>query len=169
MKGLVGAALAALLLSAAPAGAAGDQTAAGFWQQADDQGHVGAWFYFSEVNGLYEGRLAKLFRQPGDQGKTMPVCAKCAGNQKDAPLLGLTIVKGMHREGRKYDNGTILDPRDGTIYHAQMELSPDGKKLFVRGYVGVPLLGQTQTWNRLPDNAIPANEIPKDSVSPEAE
>ena len=59
-----------------------------------------------------------------------------------------------------------MDPRDGSVYHAQMEVSPDGQKLFVRGYLGVPMLGQTQTWTRLPDNSMAAADIPKESLSP---
>jgi uncharacterized protein (DUF2147 family) len=156
------AALGPALAMSAPAP---DQTAAGFWQQADSEGHVGAWFYFWEVNGHYQGRLVKFFKQPGNQ-PPVTVCAKCEGNQKDAPMLGLTIVKGMRRDGLKYEDGTILDPRDGKVYHAQMELSPDGQKLSVRGYIGIPLLGQTQVWNRLPDDTIPAAQVPKESFGP---
>jgi uncharacterized protein (DUF2147 family) len=164
---LVGLILASPALGAADKTAAG-KTAAGFWQQADNDGHVGAWFYFTEVNGLYEGRLVKMFKQPGET-QIIDVCTKCTGNQKNAPMLGLTIVKSMRRDGLKYQDGSILDPRDGTVYHAQMELSPDGKKLAVRGYLGVPLLGQTQTWTRLPDNVIAPADIPKDSVSADSE
>jgi uncharacterized protein (DUF2147 family) len=142
-----------------------DPTAAGFWQQADDEGHVGAWFYFWEVNGQYRGRLVKFFKQPGNQ-PVVTTCAKCEGDQKDASMLGLTIVKDMRRDGLKYQDGTIMDPRDGKVYHAQMELSPDGQKLSVRGYLGIPLLGQTQVWTRLPDNAIPTAQIPKESFGP---
>jgi hypothetical protein len=79
-------------------------------------------------------------------------------------MMGLVIVWGMQRHGAKYENGSIMDPRDGSIYHAQMEVSPDGQKLFVRGYLGVSLFGQTQTWDRLPDNVIPANAIPGEPV-----
>ncbi len=105
-----------------------------------------------------------MFQKPGEP--TFETCAKCAGKQKNAPMLGLVIVKGMKRDGLKYGDGSILDPRDGTVYHAQMELSPDGQKLSVRGYLGIPLLGQTQVWTRLPDNAIAPADIPKESVSP---
>ena len=149
-----------LAIGSAPARA--ERTAAGFWRQTDNEGHVGGWFYFSEVNGRYEGRLVKMFKEPGDP--SFNVCAKCAGKQKNAPMLGLVIVKGMKRDGLKYEDGSILDPRDGTLYHAQMELSLDGQKLSVRGYLGIPLLGQTQVWSRLPDNAIAPADIPKESV-----
>ena len=104
-----------------------------------------------------------MFGKPGDP--EIDVCAKCTGKQKNAPMLGLVIVKGMKRDGLKYEDGSILDPRDGTVYHAQMELSPDGQKLSVRGYLGIPLLGQTQVWNRLPDNAMAPSDIPKESES----
>jgi len=153
----------ALGLASGPAIAGGDPTAAGFWQQVDNDGHVGGWFYFTKVNGSYEGRLVKMFKQPGDPA--IDVCAKCTGKQKNAPMLGLVIVKDMKRDGLKYEDGSILDPRDGTVYHALMELSPDGQKLSVRGYLGVPLLGQTQVWKRLPDNAMAPADIPKESVS----
>jgi uncharacterized protein (DUF2147 family) len=166
MKAFLSSTLVAFALASTQAHAAAGQTAAGFWQQTDNDGHVGAWFYFSEVKGLYEGRLVKMFRDPGQP--LIEVCAKCTGNQKNAAMLGLTIVKGMHRDGRKYDSGTILDPRDGQVYHAQMELSEDGQKLSVRGYLGIPLLGQTQVWNRLPDKTMAPADIPKDSVSPTA-
>ena len=127
-------------------------TVAGFWEQSDGDGNVGAWFYFSRVKGLWQGRLVKLFKPPNVADKDLvTTCVKCDGDQKDAPMLGLTIVKGLHRDGRKYQDGTILDPRDGSVYRVQMELSADGQTLAVRGYLGIPLLGQTQTWNRLPD------------------
>jgi uncharacterized protein (DUF2147 family) len=143
------------------------KTAAGFWQDADDEGVVEGWFYFAEKNGLYEGRLVKMFKKPGAP-EFSDKCDKCEGDQKDAPMLGLTIVKAMKRDGHKYDEGSILDPRDGTLYHAQMELSADGKKLSVRGYLGIPLLGQTKVWTRLPDDAIPSADIPKESFGPSA-
>ena len=132
----------------------------GFWEQSDDKGVVGAWFLFEEKDGYYQGRLVKMFKKGNEP--VLAVCTKCPGDRKNAKMLGLSIVRGMKRDGLAYREGTILDPRDGTIYHAQLDLSPDGRKLGVRGYIGVPLLGQTQTWNRLPDDAIKPADVPKE-------
>ena len=77
-------------------------------------------------------------------------------------MLGLALIKGMKRKGLKYEDGTIMDPRDGTVYRALMELSPDNQHLEVRGFLGVALFGRSQIWNRLPDNAMdPAPAAPR--------
>jgi hypothetical protein len=124
----------------------------GLWEQSDEHGRVQAWFNFFEKNGIYVGTIAKTFPAPGATSEN--VCTKCPGDQKDAPFAGLLIVNGMQRKGLSYENGTILDPRDGSVYRAAMDLSPDGQKLTVRGYLGIKLLGQSQVWRRLPDNAM---------------
>jgi uncharacterized protein (DUF2147 family) len=137
----------------------------GLWEQANDQGRVQAWFNFFEKNGVYSGAIAKAFPAPGEKSDT--ICSKCPGDQKNAPLIGLIIVNGMQRKGLSYENGTILDPRDGSVYRAVMELSPDGQNLTVRGYVGIELFGQSQVWRRLPDTAMqPTGSLPNPSKRP---
>jgi uncharacterized protein (DUF2147 family) len=158
------AALATAMIAAGPAFAEPQPDVTGFWQVADSDGNVSAWFYFIEKFQHYEGRLAKMFVKPGTP--VIATCSKCTGEQANAPMLGLVIVKKMSRYGLKYEDGSILDPRDGSVYHAQMELSADGQELSVRGYLGIPALGQTQVWTRLPDNAMPHKDIPRESVSP---
>jgi uncharacterized protein (DUF2147 family) len=69
-------------------------------------------------------------------------------------VQGLTLIRGMQRNGYSYENGTIMDPRDGKVWRALMRLTPDGQKLEVRGYLGISLFGRSQVWNRLPDNAL---------------
>jgi uncharacterized protein (DUF2147 family) len=141
-------------------------TVAGFWEQVDDAGVVGAWFLFEEKDGFFNGRLVKTFKKPGEP--VVETCSKCTGDQKNARMLGLTIINGMKRYGLNYKDGSILDPRDGNVYHAEMSLSPDGQKLSVRGYLMVPLLGKTQVWNRLPDDAIAPADVPEEVLAPQA-
>jgi uncharacterized protein (DUF2147 family) len=124
----------------------------GLWQQVDSEsGRSQAWFLFRERNGVFEGAIAKMFPEPGRDPN--PRCVQCEGDQKNAPFLGLAIIRGMKRHGLDYEDGSILDPRSGTRYNALMRLSPDGRTLTVRGYLGISLFGKDQTWTRLPDSA----------------
>lgn len=139
------------------AGRAAEPTAVGLWEKLDDSGKPQGWFRIAERNGVYEGQIVKMFPKPGEDPTTWR-CTKCEGDQKDAQVLGITFIKGMKRQALAYEDGKILDPRDGSIYSARMDLSPDGKQLSVRGYLGISLLGRTETWNRLPDNAMAAEK-----------
>jgi len=131
----------------------------GLWEQVGDDGQVGGWFMFFERDGHYDGALVRAFSKPGEP--QYEVCSECKGDQKNAPMMGLLIVRDMQRRGLTYENGTILDPRDGSVYKAKMELSPDGQKLTVRGFLGIELFGQSQVWRRIPDTSLPRNEIPE--------
>jgi uncharacterized protein DUF2147 len=155
----IAATLSITLVSAAPQ-APVEQTAAGFWEQYDDDGKTEGWFLiFERTKDVFEGAIVKMFLKPGEDPHAL-ICTKCKGEQKNQPSLGLVIIKDMKRQGRNYEDGTILDPRDGQIWSARMELSPEGKRLLVRGYLGISLFGKSQIWNRLPDNALPLNEVP---------
>ena len=146
--------------TAAPAGA--EPSAAGLWEQVDEKsGTPESWFRIVEKDGVYIGTIVKMFQKPGEPPPESWRCTKCEGAEKDAQVLGLTLIKGMKRKGLSYEDGTIMDPRDGSVYRALMQVSPDGRKLEVRGYLGIALLGRTQTWNRLPDNAMdPPRPVP---------
>jgi uncharacterized protein (DUF2147 family) len=132
---------------------AAEPSAVGLWEQVDEKsGQPESWFRIAERNGVYEGTIVKMFLKPGEDPNW--ACDKCEGPDRGRPVLGLTLIKGMQRTGNSYENGTIMDPRDGSVYSALMKLSPDGQKLEVRGYLGISFLGRSQVWNRLPDNAL---------------
>jgi len=132
-------------------GSAEQPSAVGLWQQIDEgTGKSRGWFLIFEHNGTYEGAIAKMFMEPGENPN--PICDRCKGDQHNTPWLGLTIIKGMVRKGLDYESGTILDPRDGDAWSALMHLSPGGQNLTVRGYLWTPGLGKDQYWKRLPDS-----------------
>jgi uncharacterized protein (DUF2147 family) len=151
LAALIVTALSCLCLGARPVDAQ-EPSAVGLWQQVDDAGKVSGWFLISEHAGVYEGAIAKMFMKPGEDQN--PHCDKCEGDQKGVPWLGLTIIKKMDRKGLDYANGSILDPRNGNEWHAEMHLSPDGQDITVRGYLGIPTFGMNQYWKRLPDCAF---------------
>jgi uncharacterized protein (DUF2147 family) len=138
--------LAAAALSISPAFA--DNTSpVGLWKNIDDvSGKPKALIRITETNGVLQGKIEQLFREPNED--PAPKCDKCDDARKDQPVLGMTILSGLKKDGDEYAGGEILDPNNGKVYKSKMHLTEGGKKLSVRGYIGVPMLGRSQVWVR---------------------
>ncbi len=145
---MIGIATSALHTFAALAQTPAPLSPAGLWKTIDDEtGKPKSVLRITESNGEYKARIEKLFRQPSEEQN--PKCDKCEDARKDQPIIGMTILTGMKQaEGQEYAGGLILDPHNGKIYKTKMSLEEDGKKLNVRAYIGMPLLGRTQVWLR---------------------
>jgi uncharacterized protein (DUF2147 family) len=131
------------------AGAAFAQaTPAGLWKTIDDEtkqerSHV----RITDSGGVLSGRIEKLL----DASKANAVCDKCTDARKDKPIVGLAIIEGVKKNPDEpyWDGGSILDPNNGKTYKVRLTPKDGGKALDVRGYIGAPLLGRTQTWIRV--------------------
>ena len=119
----------------------------GTWKTIDDKtGKVKSVVQIAEANGELQGKVEKVFSPPAESEN--PVCDKCAGERKDKPVIGMTIMWGLKQDGDEYTGGQILDPAEGKIYKCKIKVEDGGHKLHVRGFIGFALIGRTQTWVR---------------------
>ena len=124
-----------------------EQAPWGRWKTVDDAtGKVRSVVLIWEDNGTLFGRIEKLL--DFDPHNSDVRCEHCEGPMKDKPLVGMRILWNLRRSGNQWSGGEILDPDSGRTYRCSVELLDDGKKLKVRGFIGVSLFGRTQYWLR---------------------
>ncbi len=119
---------------------------------------TGVWFneekdakikIYQNSNGLYEGKIVWL-KNPTENGQ--PKLDKENDDEalQDRQIMGLVILTGLEKDGNKYEDGKIYDPKSGNTYSC--EITPvDNNKLKLRGYIGISLFGRTDYWTRAND------------------
>ena len=148
MRQLIQAGIIAAAMLALPTAAwAQNASPVGAWKTIDDKtGKPKALVRISEEGGVLTGKIEKLYRDPSEEQN--PTCVKCSDARKDQPIIGMTILSGLKKDGDEYTGGEILDPAAGKTYKSKASLPDNGNKLEVRGYIGAPMFGRTQTWQR---------------------
>ncbi|WP_321887394.1 DUF2147 domain-containing protein [Paraburkholderia bannensis] len=140
-------ALAGALLGAVVAAHAQTNSPVGVWQTIDD--HTGQPKALVQISDDGSGALSgKVIKGLGANDQPDRRCTACTDSRKDQLILGMTIIDGMKKAGNEWDDGNILDPENGKIYRCKMHTEDGGQKLVVRGYMGISLLGRSQTWVR---------------------
>jgi uncharacterized protein (DUF2147 family) len=141
--------LITLALIAAVGSVCAQSTPAGVWKTIDDKTKTEkAQIRITEAGGVYSAKIEKLLASDAKQDA---VCDKCSDDRKDKPIVGMEIMRGVKRSDsdNTWDGGTILDAAEGKVYKVRLQTADGGKKLEVRGYVGMPMMGRTQTWIRV--------------------
>jgi uncharacterized protein (DUF2147 family) len=118
----------------------------GLWKTIDDKTNKPRSIVrIVEENGEFKGLVEKGLVEGESADR---VCDKCDPPRKGQKILGMTFMWGLKKDGNEFKGGEILDPDNGKIYKCKMKLVDGGKKLDVRGYIGISLIGRTQTWLR---------------------
>jgi uncharacterized protein (DUF2147 family) len=143
-------AIAAVLAGAAVSAMAQSTTPAGLWKTVDDSTKKEkSLVRIVETNGVFSGKVEKIIDPDAPRDAT---CKDCSDDRKDKPVVGMTIIRNVKASADDkavFEGGDILDPNNGKVYKVKLKLTDDGSKLDVRGYIGAPILGRTQTWSRV--------------------
>ncbi|MBF7688247.1 DUF2147 domain-containing protein [Acinetobacter rathckeae] len=126
---------------------AADPLNASVWKTIDDEtNQPKAQVVFNQQrDGSFTATIQKVL-VPGEDG----ICGECEGQYHNKPLQGAVIVRGLKSVGdNKYEDGTIIDPKNGKSYRLKGELLNQNKTLKLRGYIGISLLGRNQIWQRI--------------------
>ena len=117
------------------------------WQTIDDKtGEKKAVMQLTESGGKVTGKILKVL----DKEKADALCTKCPGSLKNKPVEGLQILSGFKADGNnQWSDGKLVDPESGKTYSGKLTLSDNGQSLKLRGFVGTPVFGRSQTWQRI--------------------
>lgn len=139
--------LIALALAAAAGASLAQATPVGLWKTIADDGKTEKSIVrIAESGGVVNARVEKIL----DPAKAASLCEECSDDRKGQPVAGMTIIRGAKKgDDGVWVGGDILDPNNGKVYKLRLKPVEGGKKLEVRGYLGMPMLGRTQTWIRV--------------------
>jgi uncharacterized protein (DUF2147 family) len=120
------------------------QNAIGHWQIVNSDGPGGQAEIYLE-NGKLFGRVTQV--RPGRTPRD--VCDKCSGEYKNQLILGMVFMRNFRPNGDDWVEGSVVDPENGKEYNGKI-WTVGKDSLHLRGYIGISLLGRTESWVRIP-------------------
>jgi len=137
--------VALLLAVFAASGAQEVPDVEGTWLSGDGDGWIEITHAGNGLSGIIKGSPNASDDRPDRDVKNPDPALR------DRLLTGLELFRGFSYDGDgRWTGGTIYDPNSGKTYRCIITWV-DKNTLKVRGYIGVPMLGRTETWNRVPD------------------
>ncbi len=123
----------------------------GEWRNIDDRTGFskGIINIVLEKDGTYSGTITRVIPRPNY--KPVILCQHCPAPYTGKVIVGLKVLTNLRNDPKqpgRYYGGRILDPLNGNLYSAKAHISSDNRRLNMRGFVGVSVLGRTQTWIR---------------------
>lgn len=116
----------------------------GTWMNGSGKGQVQIY----KQGNKYYGKLIWLKEPNDDKGNPKTDVKNPTVSLRDKPLMGAVILRDFVFDDGEWNSGRIYDPQNGKDYKCFLRLK-DSKTLLVRGYIGISLLGRTDTWTRI--------------------
>ena len=117
----------------------------GMWQSE----HGNARIKISKSGESFNGKIVWLKEQNDDSGKPKTDISNPTETLRSQPILGLEALSDFTYKGEGiWDGGTVYDPRSGKKYNCKLSMDGSGK-LEIRAFMGISLIGKTQTWARI--------------------
>ena len=117
----------------------------GMWQSE----HGNARIKISKSGESFNGKIVWLKEQNDDSGKPKTDVSNPTETLRSQPILGLEALSDFNYKGEGvWDGGTVYDPRSGKKYNCKLSMDGSGK-LEIRAFMGISLIGKTQTWARI--------------------
>lgn len=140
-------AFVAMIIAGAQLSAQGEADALlGVWQNGEGTGHI----KIEKIGSKYFGKIVWL-KEPIDKETGKPKVDKKNPNpaMHTTPILGYRVLRDFVYQGdKKWEEGLIYDPKKGEDYKCKI-IMINNNTLDVRGFVGISLIGRTDTWKRV--------------------
>ena len=116
----------------------------GTWVNATGEAHVNIY----KKGERYFGKIDWLKAPKDEKGKPKTDYKNPDESLRSRPILGMEMLKDFIYDDGKWTDGKIYDPKSGKTYSCNMNIKDNGQ-LNMRGYIGISLIGRSETWKRV--------------------